>query len=452
MTRRMIAAALTLLLLAGGAAAEGDVEKYTELPAAFVMEIQSDSRKIDDNTSYVYKEYLRTVNGDINALLAAQADAYDERLSPLLTPDHNHRGNRNSRLNVDMVYYRTGTYFVSTMMLAAIQLYNEQTHIEITTGTYDLQTGEKLLLTDIFGPDSPAWEILAGGVRDKLSTVYPGRERDEAAIDALCMREALERAEFTLSGAELTLHYHGSALFADLNQLIHVRFYYPRFAGMMTELGVRATDNSRWKMVAVTCDDGPKERCSTYALDAFRRQGARVTYFNVGKMLQEYGFVFQRQFDQNHSFGCHTYHHWSGYSFNYVESMLNEVTMNDELTLALVGEAARYFRAPGGTYPPWVEAGIPLPIIQWSMDTFDYTGKKPKRIFYSIRNNVREYDIILCHDSGIYLHEAVPIFGQWLTENGFMMVTLDELAAVQGVAPQPTVVYHSFREDGALEE
>lgn len=441
MMRRLIAAALAFLLLAGGAAAETAVEKYTELSAAFVMEVESASREIGDNVSYVYKEYLHTVNEDVNELLAAQADAYDEKLSPLLLPDHNHRGNRNSRLNVDMVYYRTGEYFVSTLMLAAIQLYNEQTHIEITTGTYDLQTGEKLLLTDIFAADSPVWDILSDGVRSHMETVYPDRERDESVIDALCTKEALEQAAFTLSGAELTLHYHGSALFEGLNQLIHVRFFYPQFAGMMTELGVRATDNSRWKMVAVTCDDGPKERYSTYALDAFRKQGARVTYFSVGKMLEEYGFVLQRQFDQNHIFGCHTYHHWSGYTV-----YLNEVTMNDELTLKLVGEAARYFRAPGGTYPPWVEAGIPLPIIQWSLDTYDYTGKEPKRIFYSIRNNVKEYDIILCHDSGIYLHDAVPIFGQWLTENGYMMVTLDELAAVQGVAPRATVVYNSFRE------
>jgi peptidoglycan/xylan/chitin deacetylase (PgdA/CDA1 family) len=450
--RRLIAAALALLLLAGGAAAETAVEKYMGLPAVFAMEIVSDSRKIGDNVSYVYKEYLRTVNEDINALLAAQADAYDEKLSPLLTPDHNHRGNRNSRLNVDMVYYRTGEYFVSTLMLAAIQLYNEQTHIEITTGTYDLQTGEKLPLTEIFAADSPAWDILADGVRGQLETVFPDRERDESVIDALCTKEALEQADFTLSGAELTLHYYASALFEELNQLIHVRFFYPQFAGMMTELGARATDNSRWKMVAITCDDGPKERYSTYALDAFRKQGARVTYFSVGKMLMEYGFVLKRQFDQNHIFGCHTYHHWSGYSFTHQSSMLKELTMSDELTLKLVGEAARYFRAPGGTYPPWVEAGIPLPIIQWSMDTFDYTGKKPNLIAYGIRQNVREYDVILCHDSGIYLYDAVPIFGQWLTENGYMMVTLDELAAVQGVTPQATVVYDSFREDGARGE
>ncbi len=449
--RRMIAAAIVCLLL-GGISVGTAVEKYTELPAVFAMEITSDSRKIDDNACYVYKEYLHTVNGEVNALLAAQADAYDEKLSPLLTPDRNHRGNRNSRLNVDMVYYRTGGYFVSTMMLAAIQLYNEQTHIEITTGTYDLETGERLLLTDIFAADSPAWDILAAGVREKLETVFPDRKRDTEAIGALCAKEALETAEFTLSGMELTLHYHGNAVVEDLNQLIHVRFFYPQFEGMMTELGIRATDNSRWKMVAVTCDDGPKERYSTYALDAFRNQGARVTYFSVGKMLMEYGFVLQRQFDQNQIFGCHTYHHWSGYSFTHQASMLKELTMSDELTLQLVGEAARYFRAPGGTYPPWVEAGIPLPIIQWSMDTFDYTGKKPNLIAYSIRKNVREYDIILCHDSGIYLYDAVPIFGQWLTENGYMMVTLDELAAAQGVTPQATVVYDSFRADGTHEE
>lgn len=127
------------------------------------------------------------------------------------------------------------------------------------------------------------------------------------------------------------------------------------------------------------------------------------------------------------------------------ESRLRELALSAEWTLPLVGEEASLFRAPGGTYPSWVESGMPMPIIQWSVDTYDYTGKSPKRIFYTFRDKVTEGDIILCHDTGEYLHESVPLWGEYLLERGFMFVTVDELACAFGLEMQPSVVYWSVR-------
>ena len=80
-----------------------------------------------------------------------------------------------------------------------------------------------------------------------LNSIFPGEERDAQAIERLCTRESLEQADFTLSGMELTLHYPASAVLPGKVTLTHVRFFYPEFAGMMTETGIAATDNSRWK-------------------------------------------------------------------------------------------------------------------------------------------------------------------------------------------------------------
>ena len=165
----------------------------------------------------------------------------------------------------------------------------------------------------------------------------------------------------------------------------------------------------------------------------------------MGKQLERYGYVLQKQYDQNHIFGTHTFHHWGGGSFKSDESRLKELTLSAEWTLPLVGEEAALFRAPGGTYPAWVESGMPMPIIQWSVDTYDYTGKSPKRIFYTFRDKVAEGDIILCHDTGEYLHESVPLWGEYLLERGFMFVTVDELACAYGLELQPSVVYWSVR-------
>lgn len=439
---------LTALAVCGGSAVAEQApppEKYAAMPPIFAVTVESVERQVDEGAAYVYKEYLHTANEAVNAELRALTDAYDAQMSPLLQPDPKKRGKTNSRLDVATVYYRTGERWISTMVLANVQFMRAQLYQQMTTRTYDLQTGQRVTLADLFAPDSPAWGVLSRGVSEQLQHVFPGEPRDMGAIPGLCAKPALEQADFTLSGMELTLHYPASVIFRGKTQLIHVRFFYPQFRGMMTPLGAAATDNRRWKMVAITCDDGPKDVHSTYALTAFRKAGARVTYFLVGKQLERYGDVLIREFDQNQIFGNHSYNHWSGYTFKTAARRRKELAMSDALTLSLVGEAAAFFRAPGGTYPPWEESDLPVPIIQWSLDTFDYTGKSAKKIFYSIRNNVQENDIILCHDTGKYLNAAVPLFGEYLTGHGYMMVTLQELMAAQGVTAAPSVVYWSFR-------
>lgn len=444
--KRLLAALLVLALCMGCASAEeSGVEKYDSLPEIFKISVEENERKIEEGKAYVYKEYVTTTNSQVNGELREIVDGYDEEITPTLQMDPRKKGSKGSALNVDTVYYRTGTYYVSTLTIARVSFREKQLSTAFTSRTWNLETGERLKLTDLFPEDSEAWDVLAEGVRTHMNEIFPDEERDSAAIEALCSRESLEEADFTLSGMELTLHYAASAVIPGKVTLTHVRFFYPQFEGMMTETGVAATDNSRWKMVAVTCDDGPKDYASSKALENFRKYGVRVTYFTVGKQLDRYGYVLQKQYDQNQIFATHTFGHVSGYALKKKSSRLKQLDKSAEWTLKLVGEQAKLFRAPGGTYPPWVEAGMPLPIIQWSVDTYDYTGKQPKAIFYSFRDKVKEGDIVLCHDTGKYLHKSIPLWAEYMEEHGFMFVTVDELAAAYGVTLEPSVVYWSVR-------
>lgn len=110
-----------------------------------------------------------------------------------------------------------------------------------------------------------------------------------------------------------------------------------------------------------------------------------------------------------------------------------------------MGEEASLFRAPGGTYPSWVETGMPMPIIQWSVDTYDYTGKSPERIFYTFRDKVTEGDIILCHDTGEYLHESVPLWGRVPAGARLHVRHGGRAGRAYGLKMQPNVVYWSVR-------
>ena len=224
---------------------------------------------------------------------------------------------------------------------------------------------------------------------------------------------------------------------------MHVRFFYDEFQPYMTELGLQVTDNSRWKMVAMTCDDGPGYGPTQNTLTNFRHAGARATYFTVGKNVEAHPDLVMRTFDQNHIIASHTYTHFSGYTLK-PETMHKEIEKHNALLHEYTGESVVFFRAPGGTYPPWIEGDIHMPILQWSLDTYDYTGKTASKIFYSVRNNLADGDIILCHDSGAELHKAIPMIGEHLKKNGYLMVTVEELARINGVIMEPNVVYYRF--------
>lgn len=419
MFKRFLGLWAALLLCASCAAGE-ESTKYDALPEIFSITVETSERKIEDGGAYVYKEYVTTVHPQVNQALRELVDGYDDALSPTLQMDPRKKGKRGSALNIDTVYYRTGTQYLSTLTIARVSFREEQLSTDFTTRTWDLESGRRLMLSDLFAPSSEA-------------------------IERLCRPENLAQADFTLSGMELTLHYPASAVLPGKVTLTHVRFFYPQFAGMMTETGIAATDNSRWKMIAVTCDDGPKDYFSSYALDAFRKIGARVTYFTVGKQLERYGYVLQKQYDQNQIFGNHTFKHWGGGAYKTDERRLQEPKDSAAWTLQLVGEEASLFRAPGGTYGTWVDAKIPMPIIQWSVDTYDYTGKSPKQIFYVFRDKVKEGDIVLCHDTGQYFYKSIPLWGEHLLERGYMFVTVDELACAYGTQLENSVVYWSVR-------
>ena len=438
--KRLLIFLLCLLMLLPGAAF---AEKYEAAPEIFDVKYSVRERKEKDNRYFVSKEYLFTTNEQVNAELQEAVDAFDERLFPEMQPDPSKNARRNSRLDIESLHYITGESYLSTMVLARISLQRVQVCSPFVTATYDLNTGKRIALTDLFAEQSAAWDLMAKRVENHVNGLFPASERNPEAVTALCRREALEKAAFTLSAYELTLHYEAKEVYPEKAGLMHVRFFYDELQPYMTELGLRVTDNSRWKMVAMTCDDGPGYGPTQNTLTNFRQAGARATYFTVGKNVDAHPDLVMRSFDQNHIIASHTYNHFSGYTLK-PETMHKELDDHNALLQEYTGEAVAFFRAPGGTYPPWIEGDIHLPILQWSLDTYDYTGKTANKIFYSVRNNVADGDIILCHDSGAELHKAIPLIADHLKKNGYLMVTIEELARINGIIMEPNVVYYRF--------
>ena len=379
---------------------------------------------------------LDSVTQEINGL----AEAWAAELGSDL-PKARNGGSGNSRLDVEIRYSRTGLSWMSFMVQARTIYHQELKDQQFTTRTYDMKTGMRITLNLIFDEDSAAWDLLADRVRETLRSYWPDEEPDAEKLESLCTREALEKAEFTLHGMSLVLHYPASLLYEGKKTLMEVPVYYPEIQEMMTEKASEETDNTRYyKTVALTFDDGPRPTNSPRVLNSLMEKGIRGTFFCIGKLVKENGWVVQREHDDGHAVASHNWTHdaVSKLSATTLRAMPEKV---NKVMIQTIGIPVRYNRVPGGIYPPMQKANVKWAYIQWSLDTYDWRGRSPAKVLSSVKNKIDDGDIILCHDIKENTAESTRRIADYLQEEGYIFLTVDELFAKDGVKLEIGNVY-----------
>ena len=384
---------------------------------------------------------LDSVSDEINGI----AEAWAEELGPELRAAKN-TGKKNSRLDVEIRYSRTGLRWMSFLVQARTTYHQAPAAQRVTTRTYDMITGERITLPMIFDEEE-FWPLLEEKVRTTLSDVYwPDEKPDREALDALCSRSALEEAEFTLHGMSIVLHYPAELLYPDHHTLMEVTLFYPEIRDYMSEQGYRETDNlSYYKTCALTFDDGPSSANTPGVLDALMETGARGTFFVIGNRVDDYRYLVQREHDNGHAVASHNWHHGNATksSASALRAMPKKV---NKAMIKAIGIPVRYDRVPGGRYPPMIKAKVGWAYIQWSLDTYDWRGISTSEVMGTVRRLLEDGDIILCHDIKKNTPESTRQIVHYLEEQGYMPLTIDELFAKDGVELEPDNVYYRCRD------
>ena len=349
---------------------------------------------------------------------------------------------RNSRLDVEIRYSRTGHSWLSFLVQARTQYHQKLQDQVMTTRTYDMNTGTRIFLTDIFGDDDAAWAFLAEGVRQGLAAYWPEVEPDPEKLDALCLRSSLEQADFTLHGMSLVLHYPADLLYEGKHTLMSVTFFYPQIRDMMTEAAWAETDNLKYyKTCALTFDDGPSGTNTPKVLSSLMETGAAATFFVIGNRVADYDYLVQREHDEGHAVASHNWHHGnvtksSGAALRAMPAKVNKAMIK------AIGIPVRYDRVPGGRYPQMIKAKVGWAYIQWSLDTYDWRGRSTVQVMNKVKKAIQDGDVILCHDIKDNTPESTRQMVRYLEEQGYMLLTIDELFAKDGVALEPNRVYY----------
>ncbi|MBQ9252970.1 MAG: polysaccharide deacetylase family protein [Clostridia bacterium] len=396
---------------------------------------------VNSNKSVVRLWQVETAADSVTEEVNGIAQAWAEELGADL-PAQKNAGKSNSRLDVEIRYSRTGHRWLSFLIQARTQYHQALTDQRMTTRTYDMSTGERIFLSDIFDEDEATWAFLAEGVREGLLAFWPEEEPEAEKLAALCSREALEQAEFTLHGMSLVLHYPAEALYEGKHTLMSVTFFYPQIQDMMTEQAYLETDNlSYYNTCALTFDDGPSGSNTPKVLNSLMETGATATFFVIGNRVADYSYLVQRENDEGHAVAAHNWHHGnvtksSGAALRAMPGKVNQAMIKS------IGIPVRYDRVPGGRYPQMIKAKVGWSYIQWSLDTYDWRGRTTAQVMSKVKKAIQDGDIILCHDIKDNTPETTRQMVKYLEENGYLLLTIDELFAKDGVTLQPDTVYY----------
>lgn len=398
------------------------------------------------NKSVIRLWTLDTYDDKVDAELAALTQAYVDRLGPTLQKAAN-TTSKNSRLEVEVRYSRTGLTWMSFLVQARTTYHRELIGQEITSRTYDMMTGERVLLTDIFDEASEGWNILRSAVDAKVREYFPGEEPDEAALAALLTDEGLRSLDFTLHGLSLVVHIPAGSMYAGRNTLIEVPLYYPQIRPHMTMKAYMETDNlTYYKTVALTFDDGPDRTNTTKTLNNLLEMGGRATFFVLGNRIRDNADLVQREHDEGHAVASHNYTHGDVSKMS-TASIRSQKTRFNDACYPVLGITARYSRVPYGLCNDMIKAKADVALIQWSIDTYDWRDRSTATIMKNVKKQFTNGDIVLMHDIKDKTPETAKTMIQWLQENGYMLLTIDELFAKDGVSLEVDTVYYRC-EDG----
>lgn len=178
--------------------------------------------------------------------------------------------------------------------------------------------------------------------------------------------------------------------------------------------------------IAITFDDGPSETYTPRLLDGLKERNVKASFFVIGKMAEANPKLIQREKEEGHLIGNHTYNHVDISKIS-DEEAVSEIRKTNQVIEKVTKENVEYLRAPFGSWKKNLIGRMDVFPVAWSIDPLDWTTENTDEIVNKVVTEVKENDIILMHDCYQSSVDAALRIIDILQKEGYEFVTVDKL-------------------------
>lgn len=196
--------------------------------------------------------------------------------------------------------------------------------------------------------------------------------------------------------------------------------------------------------IALTFDDGPRRETTERLLDGLRERGASATFFLIGRQIPGNEDLVRRMKAEGHQVGNHTWNHVT--LSGDLTADLEELRRTDDLLQELLGPGSYWVRPPYGLVSQAEREAIQVPLVHWTVDPEDWAKLSPEAVVQAVLQDAGPNDIVLLHDFFSDSVDAALEIVDTLQGEGYCFVTVEELLALNGVTPEPGVMYREIPE------
>jgi peptidoglycan/xylan/chitin deacetylase (PgdA/CDA1 family) len=190
------------------------------------------------------------------------------------------------------------------------------------------------------------------------------------------------------------------------------------------------------KVVALTFDDGPWPVQTEKILAILSAAGVRGTFFQLGQQAKRYPAISRAVVAGGSVIGNHSWSHPVLTKMR-VPNVRRQIADGAAAIKAATGVAPKVFRPPYGAINRnvWTQAKVEHESIAlWDVDTLDWTRPGTAKILDNMKRGMGQASIVLMHDGGGDRRQtiaALPLMIDWLKQQGYTFVTVEELQALR---------------------
>ena len=343
-------------------------------------------------------------------------------------------------LNISLETHQYNEQYYSFVLTNKTSLNRRDYETTVKTFFFNKETGELLDFHTLLNSDLKSLETFATHVRSEILK--------QPELEGLLIEENLHKAteakwrlfkRFALVDDTLVLYFNEGEI-ADssagiptltiplsfINPLLSTDFQIQMESAETIIPHEPTTNDKEKKHIALTFDDGPNPKVTKQILDLLEKYNAKATFFMLGSRVQYYPKLVQEVRDDGHEIGNHT---WNHPVLTKLESaqILREFNSTEEAIFNVLGQHSTVFRPPYGAMNERVKGLIPIPAVNWTIDTLDWKHRDASQLLPIIQHSMHNNAIILMHDIHQSTADGLESVLVYLQQEGYEFLTVSEI-------------------------